>query len=364
MGRTSAGVPIRWAVLDDEDRLLPDIAQYTAYLERLERPPNSIRAVAYDLRDFAEYMAEKGLELDDVSNEQLASFMRWHRFGADNVTGLVEEAARRSRSTTNRAMASIAGFYKFLGSRGSTAPGFVGLTRLRSSKMTYRPPRRSVVDSVGAASRNRTRDQLGPRLPRTKKPLKTLTIQQVHQILRECRDHRDRLLVMFAYSTGMRIGQILCLQHEDIDTRTGTVHVVAREDNPNGLRSKRNKSGSIPISPQLCDLYVEYLHEQYGYIDSPYVFIDFDSLDQSTYSSAKAVMERLRRSSGIEGWSWQTLRHTFVTLSRRAGVPIDIIADLVFHSSVATTIETYSHLDPDDLRRLLIQYGVWEEIAA
>jgi len=335
-----------------------------AYLERLERPPNSIRAVAYDLRDFAEYLDEKHLDLDDVSNEILASFMRWHRFGADNVTGLVEEAARRSRTSTNRAMASIAGFYRFLGSRGSDAPGSSGLGRLESSKIMYRPPRKSVVDSVGAASKKRTRARLGPRLPRSKKPLKTLTIQQVHQILGECRDHRDRLLVMFAFSTGMRVGQILGLQHQDIDSRTDTIHIVARENNPNGLRSKRNKSGSIPISPQLCDLYVEYMHEQYGYIDSPYVFIDFDSLEQSTYSAAKSIVERLRRASGIDGWSLQTLRHTFVTLSRRAGVPIDVIADLVLHASVATTMETYSHLDADDLRRVLVQHGVWEEIAS
>ncbi|WP_255398078.1 tyrosine-type recombinase/integrase [Sulfobacillus sp. hq2] len=44
---------------------------------------------------------------------------------------------------------------------------------------------------------------------------KTLTVDQVQQILAHCRHRRDRFLVALLYETGMRIGQALNLRHAD-----------------------------------------------------------------------------------------------------------------------------------------------------
>ena len=166
---------------------------------------------------------------------------------------------------------------------------------------------------------------------------------------------------MLAFTTGMRIGQILGLRHEDIDTRQRTIRIESRESNPNGARSKGRKSGTIPMTEQVNRLYIEYMHEEYGYIDSPFVFINFETIQPMTYSAADSIIQRLRRKTGNHRWSIHTLRHTFVTLSRRAGVPIDVISNLVLHSNLQTTIDMYSHLDVEDLRKLLIKYGAWDE---
>jgi len=361
MGRTESGTPNRWTVLDDDDQIVHEVNRFIQYLLSLEAPDNTVRATAYDLRAYCEFLTQTGRDFDDVSDEVLAFFARWYRNPAENVTAIVESETARTRSSTNRALASIASFHRYLGSLGEGSVGAGGLRRLQESARTYRRPRVTVLDNVGGADRFRPRTQLGPRLPRTRSRLKLLTIQQVHEILTQCRDRRDRLLIMLAFTTGMRIGQILGLRHEDIDTRQRTIRIESRESNPNGARSKGRKSGTIPMTEQVNRLYIEYMHEEYGYIDSPFVFINFETIQPMTYSAADSIIQRLRRKTGNHRWSIHTLRHTFVTLSRRAGVPIDVISNLVLHSNLQTTIDMYSHLDVEDLRKLLIKYGAWDE---
>ena len=363
IGRTPTGAPNRWAVLDDGDRLVPEVNHFLEYLRSIERPDNTVRAAAYDLRAYCEFLLDTGRDFDNVTDEVLAFFARWYRNPAENVTAIVDRAAARTRGSTNRALASIAGFYRYLGSLGENTVGASGLRRLQQSSQTYKRARVTVIDNVGNANRHRQRNRLGPRLPRTQRRLKLLTIQQVHAILMECRDRRDRLLIMLAFTTGMRVGQILGLRHEDLDTRGRSIRIESRDDNPNGARSKGRKSGTIPMTEQVNRLYIEYMHEEYGYIDSPFVFINFETLRPMTYSAADSIIQRLRRKTGNYQWSIHTLRHTFVTLSRRAGVPIDVISNLVLHKNLQTTIDMYSHLDVEDLRRILIEHGAWEEVA-
>ncbi|WP_337005773.1 MULTISPECIES: tyrosine-type recombinase/integrase [unclassified Microbacterium] len=360
MGRTSAGVPARWAVLTDDDTLHPEFNRYLAYLENVGRSPNTVRAAAYDLRAYGEFLADVRLSLDDATNEVLAKFARWYTAPAENVTAVVDAEAVRERSTTNRALASIASFYSFLGSLAPGASGLKGYQQLSRTATTTKRPRLTVVDNVGRADRHRSKKVLGPRLRRRTKRTKVLSLEQVRQILGSCRDHRDRLFIMMAFTTGMRMGQILGLKHEDIDTISRTITVEAREANPNGARSKRHGVGQIPITHQLARLYTEYMHDQYGYIDSPWVFLDFRTLNPTTLRGGHAIVERLRRNSGLDAWSLHTLRHTFVTMSQKAGVRMEAISRLVLHANFATTVDMYSHLDVDDLRKALVDVGAWE----
>jgi integrase len=220
-----------------------------------------------------------------------------------------------------------------------------------------------VIDNVGGAAPFRESKRLGPRLPSSKRHLKTLTVQQVHEILGACQSYQERLFVMFAFTTGMRIGQILGLRHGDIDTRRRVITITPRQDNENLARAKTRRQHEIPMSREASRLYVTYMHEEYGYVDSDYVFISMakDRLgDALSPSTVYGFIGRIQRTTGITGWSPHTLRHTFVTLQREAGMPIDVISHLVTHASIATTVDTYSHLSVEELRATLLRHGAWE----
>lgn len=366
IGRTQAGVPNAWSVVDHEGVPHFEATRFLAHLRHVESSPNTVRGYAYDLADYLTFLSDSELTLDAVSNEVLGRFAHWLRAPSPNVVAIVDGEARRRRGTVNRALSAVASFYRFLGSDGRGSVGYKGFKRLADSSASYRRADVSVIDNVGKARRHREANRLGPRLPRKAQPLSVLTIQQVHTILEACNTYRERLFFALAFTTGMRIGQILGLRHEDLDTRALTITIVPRDDNENAVRSKSKKTHTIPITRDLARLYTTYMHDEYGYVDSDYVFIELAGDNVGTALKPRAVygvVERIKRETGIQGWTPHTLRHTFVTLQRRAGVPIDVISSLVTHANIHTTVEIYSHLSVEDLRSALVRCGAWEESA-
>jgi integrase len=44
---------------------------------------------------------------------------------------------------------------------------------------------------------------------------------------------------------------------------------------------------------------------------------------------------------------FRDLRHTYVTLALRDGVPVRVVSETLGHASIALTLDTYSHVLPD-----------------
>jgi hypothetical protein len=70
----------------------------------------------------------------------------------------------------------------------------------------------------------------------------------------------------------MRVGQALGLRHEDVVTWENRIEIVSRENNGNGARGKGG-AGSVPVGAELMRLYAQYMHVEYGSLDSDYVFV-------------------------------------------------------------------------------------------
>jgi len=110
-----------------------------------------------------------------------------------------------------------------------------------------------------------------------------------------CRSSRD----------GCRVGEVLGLRHEDIAAAESEISIVPRENANEG----RAESGgqTVPVGPELIRLYADYLHEQYGGIDSDVVFVNIWA--------------------GPKGHAWS--------------LSIEVVSKLLGHSSVATTSAIY-----------------------
>ena len=366
IGRTRRGVPNDWTVVNADG--IPHLlaAGYLNHLTNVEVPPTTRRAYAYDLAAYLTFLDARQLSVDDVTNEVLGQFIRWLRAPDANVVAVSDVSAARARSTANRALCAVSSFYRYLGTGGPSAQGFRGYQRLRDSASIFRRADLGPLGNVGNARRHREGRRLGPRLARSEQKLTVLTVQQVHRILEGCPTYQYRLFFTLAFTTGMRIGQILGLRHSDIDTRRRTVEIVPRDDNENGARAKTRKSHQVPITREVARLYTTYMHEEYRYIDSDYAFISLSGKhigEALTASTIYSAVDSIKRRTGLEGWTPHTLRHTYVTLQRRAGVPIDVISNLVTHANLQTTVDIYSHLSVEDLRNELIRAGAWETVA-
>lgn len=363
IGRTSTGVPASWTVLGLNGLPHPQASRYLTYLGDLGRSPNTIKMYATGLAHYLTFLANRDCGLDDASNELFASFIHWLRAPGPDVYAFDDSVARVERSTVNAYLSAVSSFYGYLGSRDS-GPGVLGYQRLLRTATERRRPTSTIVDNVGAARRHMRHVQLGPRVKERVHAVRILSMDEIKTIVSACATLQERLFFLLLATTGLRLGQLLGLRHEDLTIPDRSLRIVPRTDNENLARAKTPKSADLPVTRAVLRAYISYMHEEYGLLDSDYVFA---CLRKRRYgeprrpSWAYSVVERLQKTTGITGWTPHTFRHSFVTHALEAGVPMDVVSQLALHASVRTTIDTYSHVSVDILRNHLIHSGFWDE---
>jgi integrase/recombinase XerD len=344
-----------WTVIGRDLRPVPVLDEYLAWLTHIERSPNTVEAQARDLRLFWSFLDERGLGWGAVDVQALGEFTAWARRPAENVVVLHERAARRSSRTVNRVLSSIVGFYEFQGRRGNTlAQDLVEKTRCGYGG--YKP------FLAGIAPR-RPRGR-AVRLPEQQRLPRTLSLEQVAAVI-DCQKRlRDRFLFALLASTGMRVGQALGLRHEDIVSWERRIEIVPRPDSPARVRSKGGVRGSVPVPGELIRLWSDYVHEEYGELDSDFVFINLWEGEIGrplSYKTVEKLIERTRRRIGFHFTAPQ-FRHTFATLAFGDGVALEVIGAVLTHRSPSSTM-IYAHPTAEDLRRVLEERGVLDRVA-
>ncbi len=330
-------------------------AGFLRYLHRIERSPNTVRAYAHDLRLFFQFLDGRGLVWDAVAVADLGDFAAWLRRPAVNVLLLPGAQPARAASTTNRALSTVMGFYDFHARHG--VPVAAGLVeRGRGGWGSYRP------FLYGIAGGGSSRARAG-RLRTVRELPKVLSLEQITAIIAAQQRLRDRFLFALLAETGMRVSQALGLRHEDMRTWERRVELVPREDNVNGARGKGARGFAL-ISDELVRLHALYMAEEYGLIDSDYVFINLWAGEIGAplrYGAVDALVRRTRARVGFD-FRPHMFRHTFVTVAQRHRMPLEVISKAVCHASVQTTADIYSHLDAEDLRAELEAAGMLDRM--
>ena len=106
-------------------------------------------------------------------------------------------------------------------------------------------------------------------------------------------------------------------------------------------------------------LYSDYLHREYGVLDSDYVFVNLFAEPHGhpwAYPAVYDLVKRLRKATGIALEPHQ-YRHTYATWLLRRGAGMENVKELLGHASISTTIDTYGHLTVEDARRTLEEAG-------
>lgn len=343
-----------WTVVDDDWLPVEPVERFLAHLAGIERSPNTVKAYAHGLRLWFEFLGLRGLAWGSANVEDVSRFVAWLRAPADNVIVLDDTAAVRSAATVNRHLAALFGFYDFHARSGvNLAADLVAWRRV--SRGSYKPFLHHVTGGQPIATR-----PVKLRVPR-RLPV-TLCVEEVTVILAACERLRDRFLFALLAETGMRIGQALGLRHEDFVSRQRRVTIVPRGDNANGARAKCLSPATLPISAPLVRLYSDYMHTEYGGLDSDYVFVNLWAAPVGQplrYQAVTKLVGRLRARTGID-FTPHMLRHSRATELIRGGVPIEVVSKLLTHRSVTTTSDTYVHLDVEDLRAELVRAGAWD----
>jgi len=102
-----------WTVLDDAGQIVAAAEAFLGHLQALDRSPTTVRAYAFSLRLWFEFLALIVVDWDQARAEHVSRFVAWLRSPAPNVVVLESGSARRSSATVNRHLAGLFSFYDY-----------------------------------------------------------------------------------------------------------------------------------------------------------------------------------------------------------------------------------------------------------
>jgi site-specific recombinase XerD len=348
-----------WTLLGDDHRPVEPVERFLAYLASIEKSPNTIKAYAHDLKDWLTYVDGHRLDWRAATLEDVAGFVAWLRLPPEARSGKVAVLPtvehHCSTASVNRKLAALTSFCEFHARHGVELAGLLVTMqpagRRGGSATSYKP-------FLHHVTKNKPERRRAIKLKAPRQRPKVLTVKQVQTILDACDHLRDRLLFAMMLDTGVRIGEALGLRHEDLEIAERAVTVTPRH-NDNRARAKAGISRTIPASAELMRLYADYLNREYGALDSDYVFVNIWAQPHGrpwTYAAAYDLVLRLRERTGIDFEPHQ-YRHTYATWLLRRGAGMESVKELLGHTSITTTIDTYGHLTVEDARKTLEAAG-------
>ncbi len=165
------------------------------------------------------------------------------------------------------------------------------------------------------------------------KPHKLKVISKVEfQKLYQAASPHFKPILLCAYQTGARRGELTKLRWEDVDLEAG--HIYIRE-------SKNNESRPISINATLMDALVKLKKNS----SSEYVFTTHEGKPYTSNTAWKRAWMTALKRSGIEKCRFHDLRHSFASRLVMAGVDISTVQELMGHKDINMT-KRYSHPTP------------------
>jgi integrase len=170
-----------------------------------------------------------------------------------------------------------------------------------------------------------------------------LSAQQVATFWHSFHSFRDLALVGLMLLDGLRSGEALSLQMEDLQLADAQIRVIG----------KGNKPRVLPLPHEVIDVLQSYLRLERPLTNSPSLFVCLKGRRRG-HSMTPAGLRSLFRSHRMRCQVPQAnphrLRHTFGADMVRAGISLPALQHLMGHSQIHTTM-LYVLLAPQDVWR-------------
>ncbi len=176
---------------------------------------------------------------------------------------------------------------------------------------------------------------------RKKKPV-WLNYEEVKCIIEAATNPRDKAMLSLLFSTGCRISEMLGLNVED----------VADNDEPM-VCGKGDKYRAVYIDVHARKYLNEYLLTRKDNFKP--LFLSGQRA-RITVSRVEQIVHECTLRAGIDKRvTPHTFRHSTITDYMLNGAPMAVVQKIAGHSSIQTTINIYTHLQDDDVRKVARQ---------
>ena len=192
------------------------------------------------------------------------------------------------------------------------------------------------------------------RLPPKKSPeIEVLTSEEMQRLLIQAKEEGYYEMFLLDLSTGLRRGELLALQWDDINFRTGELKVSKQVRYVNKtlqILPPKTKAGNrtLILPPPLLEMLAEYKKQSKlkWLFPSPRKDEDVPRDPSACRKRLSIILEHAQ----CKHVPFHALRHTFATQSLHYGMDVKTLACTIGHESVETTLNVYSHATDDSQR--------------
>lgn len=270
--------------------------------------PHTCRAYDGDIEDLGEFVRRaRGVQsFDEVT---LADLRAW----------LGEQSRRGARSTVARRAAAARTFFRWA---------------TRTGRLTHDPSVR-----LRAPARQATL----PQVLRADTAGAVLDAARAPEDTDEVMSSRDGAMLELLYATGIRVGELVAVDVDDVDLALCVVRVMG----------KGGKERVVPFGgPARAAVSVWLQHRGALAIEAsgPALFLGRRGRRVDARQVREVVHRAARRVADAPDVGPHGLRHSAATHLLEGGADLRIVQELLGHSSLATT-QIYTHVSPERLRR-------------
>ena len=160
-----------------------------------------------------------------------------------------------------------------------------------------------------------------------------------------CENVRDRAIVAFLSSTGCRVGELVSLDRDALKFNQDGAECV--------VHGKGNKERKVYLTAVAAMLVRRYLAERKD--DHPALFVNRYK-ERFKTNGIRDFLKRIELASGVHHVHPHKFRRTLATEMSRKGMKIELIAAILGHDKLETTME-YVQLNDEDTRQSYRRYA-------
>jgi len=341
-------------LLDDDDQPIPVVAGFLRHLRARGCSPNTLSAYSYDLLHFMFFLKKHQLTYQEFTPPHALQFLEYlstipsrkqaRRLSLVLSTTTAEgtSTTRLSPATINRTFAAVSSFYEYLILSGAFAQRENPIQQVDDPALARVDTRHRPF--MGRASRQRPirRSVHVKTVRRVPRPMDD---EQIGKLLASLPKKRDQAMLLLMLHGGLRPGEVLNLQFEDISYARRRVTIRYATSHPKGARTKSRTERVVDLlqaeTLQAVSDYV--MHERPSDTTSPYVFLvggrGKRRHEPLGYAALVKLFERHCERLGLRT-PWITphaLRHTHATRMFEGGMRDLTLQKRLGHASPEST---------------------------
>ncbi|MCL5066728.1 MAG: site-specific integrase [Thaumarchaeota archaeon] len=194
---------------------------------------------------------------------------------------------------------------------------------------------------------------------------RALSEDEANKLLTAAQDDRLGALWTLMLSLGLRRGEALALRWSDFDRKARTLSITRnrKKEGSRVVTGELKTAGSRRVIP-LPEFLVEALdvHRRAQTAEKEYLlslgvsWAEHEAMFTTVQGyyldpdHASKLFKNIAKKGGIGDWHLHELRHSAATFMLTKGVPLEVVADILGHSSIRITKDTYGHLTTERLK--------------